>query len=117
MMFQLSKLEWQREDDSTQRTWEELVDYCRTLNLDNHRDWRLPTVTELLSIVDYGQLTGALIDPIAFPNTPNTSYATSLRSSATGSEGWVVRFSDGETFDTRLNRRVRCVRTRPLNSV
>ena len=114
-----TKLEWQREDDSINRNWEESVDYCSSLNLDNHSDWRLPTLTELLSIVDYGQLTTPLIDPIVFPNTSTGAYSTSLRSSVTSFENWVVRFNDGETFDSdsTFSRRVRCVRTRPLNSV
>ncbi len=36
-------------------TWEEALAYCEGLTLGDHSDWRLPTIKELNSIVDYGR--------------------------------------------------------------
>jgi Protein of unknown function (DUF1566) len=67
---------WQRADDGKVRTWQEALQYCQALNLDNHnldnhsldnhslndrrlgnhRHWRLPNAKELQSIVDYHRI-------------------------------------------------------------
>ena len=49
-----TNLQWQ--DDSTvtsnAQNWDSAVAYCDNLTLDNYSDWRLPTLTELQTIVD-----------------------------------------------------------------
>ena len=42
-------LEWQADDDGIQRTWREAMDYASSLS----NGWRLPTIKELISIVDF----------------------------------------------------------------
>ncbi len=49
----MSGLTWQQRDDGRTRNWEQALAYCEGLNLAGHRDWRLPNVKELQSIVDY----------------------------------------------------------------
>jgi hypothetical protein len=60
-------------------------------------DWRLPTVDELQSIVDYGiASSGLVIDTSFFPNTARNDYWSS--SSFTGGDvsvGWQVSFANG----------------------
>ena len=46
-------LTWQRADDGKTRDWPGALRYCATLDLGGKRDWRLPNVKELQSIVDY----------------------------------------------------------------
>lgn len=48
-------LMWQTTDDGTTRDWEEALAYCEDLSFAGHDDWRLPTVKELQSLVDYGR--------------------------------------------------------------
>jgi hypothetical protein len=43
-------LMWQKEDDSQMRTLQESDEYCKKLTLGGHRDWRLPTIDELVSV-------------------------------------------------------------------
>lgn len=52
------KLEWQNsyaEGTIKQAIWQEALDYCENLTLDNKSDWRLPNINELRSIVDYSK--------------------------------------------------------------
>ena len=57
---QASGLVWQQSDDGRPRDWPEALAYCRNLSLGGKRDWRLPNVKELQSIVDYTRHAPAL---------------------------------------------------------
>jgi hypothetical protein len=43
--------EWQRCDDGNRYKWEEANAYCSNLSLAGHSDWRLPTQSELRSLI------------------------------------------------------------------
>lgn len=52
-------LMWQRERDRTVRpNWQAARDACEALTLDGFTDFRLPTLAELYSLLDYSQLPG-----------------------------------------------------------
>lgn len=107
-----TKLEWQRMDDNVTRNWDDAWRYCANLNLDGHNDWRLPSVTELQSIVDYGSANAPDIDPVAFTNTDATFYWTATNSASISSSAWLVSFQTGSTGEGGkfINAGVRCVR-------
>ena len=85
--------------------------YCSNLTLGVYSDWRLPTRSELFSIVDMGRSNPA-IDPI-FVKTGGVSW-TSTDYSADTNYAWYVDFTDGRMKHniTRADYYyfVRCVR-------
>lgn len=62
--------------------------------------WRLPTMEELLSIVDETQACPT-IDPVAFPDTPKATFWTSSPCEDDPGHAWVVDFAIGEP-DTEM---------------
>ena len=46
-------LTWQKTPDFVQRSWEKADAYAKSLELAGHNDWRLPTIKELFSLVDF----------------------------------------------------------------
>ena len=74
------------------------MDFIKALNEANYggfADWRLPTVKELLTIVDYGEFDPA-INIVYFPNTIQTMpYWSSTTFAGDTSSAWVVDFSVG----------------------
>jgi len=73
-------------------------------------DWRLPTRSELLSLVDFGGVAAPLLDAAYFPDAVTGTYWTSSRDSFQGP--WSVDFTDGTSHaDTRFDAHpVRLVR-------
>ncbi len=97
-------LMWQREDDGVIRSWDQAISYCEDLSLDGYTDWRLPTVKELESIVNYGQ-TSPAIDSSAFPNTKASNYWTSSNYPACDiSRAYYVHFGNGIEFTDNCTR-------------
>ena len=85
-------------------------------------DWRLPTVAELATLVDFTTTTNPLNTRI-FPATPKTSFWSSSPYVATASYAWTVSFSYGGStgsprslaFPVRLVRAAPVVATVPLS--
>ena len=44
---------WQYEASAQSLYWESALNYCETLSLDGHDDWRLPNKSETQSLIDY----------------------------------------------------------------
>jgi len=88
------------------------VNRVNTAGLCGKNDWRLPTIDELRSIVNYGRHNPS-IDTGYFPNTPAYSFWSSSPHSNGSSYAWVVGFVDGDDYydDRNYSYRVRLVRS------
>ncbi|TGM10070.1 DUF1566 domain-containing protein [Leptospira barantonii] len=66
--------------------WSTAVAYCRNLgiSLGDGRQWRLPSVKELISIVDYSKTSKPIINQTLFPNTAEGRFWTSTNSFVAG---------------------------------
>ncbi len=92
-----TKLQWQDDEVvATKRTLTKSIEYCETLTLDGHDDWRLPNIKELLSIFD-SSLYEPAIDTNTFVNIPlSDSYLwSSTTYSYDSTYGWVVHSNYG----------------------
>jgi hypothetical protein len=50
-----SNLCWQDPDDGVERTWDEAMAYCDSLDVGGQSDWRLPSINELRSLFRRGE--------------------------------------------------------------
>ena len=79
VMDHSTKLMWQKDTagdevgDYKPMTWEEALAYCENLSLGGYTDWRLPTLKELRSLVDY-ETNNPAINTGFFPSTPLAGY-------------------------------------------
>jgi hypothetical protein len=100
-------LTWQQTVDAGSYTWSAAMTHCAGLGT----GWRLPSLTELQTIVDDTKVSPA-IDGAVFPNTPAKDFWTSSVYAQIPTEAWVDNFDSGDTFDVSVTtpNRVRCVR-------
>ena len=91
--------------------FKEAIQYCKDLRLGKFDDWRVPTLFELLSIVDFKHYKPAIKKPFKYVEDAG-SYWTGTLYVGDKNERWVVSFKDGSTSDAdeSYERYVRCVR-------
>ena len=106
-----TELTWQREVSASVYEQPAAITHCSDLELGGFSDWRLPAVSELLTLVDPTSSAPA-IDETAFPSTPSEwTWSSSAYVGATGG-AWGVDFDDGSSFINggSYAAHVRCVR-------
>jgi hypothetical protein len=105
-------LQWEQPANGPQGPQSSAQAYCAGLSLAGHSDWRLPTIIELVSIVDFTTWNPA-IDLNAFPGTPvDAAFWSSSQVAGDPAATWYVHFAGGYTYSDTINYgyRVRCVR-------
>lgn len=110
-------LQWEFRSPGTM-TWDEALEYARTLTLDGKSDWRLPTALELESLLDRKTLLER-IRPIMRRDVPfrdTLSYWSSTTFAPDTRSAWIVMF-DGAyilSYYKSSKYHIRCVRGRML---
>jgi len=75
-------------------TWQQAIDWCAGLG----DGWRLPTVQELVGIVDYTRSDPAVIKPLA-DSTASGYYWSSTPDAGTPYTAWFVDFYFGYVYN------------------
>ena len=103
-------LMWQQSVDPGSYAWADAQAYCAML-APGGGVWRLPSMKELMSIVDVTRADPA-IDPVAFPATPSDYFWSSSPQAGSSTAVWGVNFNKGSAGVAPLDftARVRCVR-------
>lgn len=101
----IGALEWQHEDNGTKMTFDAAKKYAASLG----KGWRLPTIVELLSIVDYSRCAPACINKL---KCRSSGYWSGTTVAPYPRNAWVVDFDCGHTYwDSKdYSWYVRCVR-------
>ena len=105
-------LMWQ-DDESVKTTsmpWEKAISYAENLKFAGYNDWRLPTIDELLSIMDDTKYNPAIKSNIK--NISSDSYWSSSSYVSDSSYAWYVNFDNDicEWKDKCRSSLVRCIR-------
>jgi formylglycine-generating enzyme required for sulfatase activity len=85
---------WQKIQSTNLMTWEEALSYCKTLNLANKTDWRLPNIKELQSLND-PSLSKPSFNKTYFPNINSGNYWSSTSLYMTPSKSWDLNVDYG----------------------
>lgn len=106
-------LMWQdnRFIESESVTFAQAEKLCEDMRLGGHKDWRIPTIRELLSIIDYKKYDPAILD--GFSIGESRYFWSSTQYMGDPDKVWGVNFKDGslDANGKSYDRRVRCVRT------
>jgi hypothetical protein len=115
-----TKLMWQQTAPSSTFDWAAAKSYCDGLLYAGYADWRLPSVHELASLVDYTIPYTATnpkpaIDTAAFPGAKAADYLTASSSAGSSTLVWLVGFNATTVnpYDITFAQNVRCVRGSP----
>jgi len=100
-------LVWQK-DHTGPMSWQDAMDYASKLELAGYRDWRLPTVEELITLIDFGKHEPAS----TFPNMPGKWFWSSSSYAPIPDHVWQVYFVNGYVYNVGkyYGDYVRCVR-------
>ncbi len=101
-------LMWQQSVPGLAYTAAQAATYCTGLNLGGYSDWRVPTIVELVSIIDYDSSSPA-INSIAFPSTPGADFISSTSYDGSATQMSSASFGSGATGPGTAGD-VRCVR-------
>jgi hypothetical protein len=87
-------LMWQQGTAPGRYNWGAALDYCYDLRLAGYRDWRLPNIREIQSLVDYGRVRPA-IDPVFLSMTASGAYWSSTSHESIPDFSWYLNFYTG----------------------
>ena len=106
-------LEWQC-DSPGEMTWQAALEYADLLSLDGKSDWRLPTVSDLETLLDrsvlYYELRPIVREDVPFRDT--LSYWTATTFEDHTNNAWIIMFDGAYVLSYYKSNayHVRCVR-------
>jgi hypothetical protein len=105
-------LTWQRDASTDQQTWAAARATCAALVATLGDVYRLPTIKELQTLVDYSATASPVLDPTAFPYMPGTAFWSSTAFAGTTDSAWMLEFGTGVPYSPPKTTQyyVRCVR-------
>ena len=91
-------LQWQQNTTIGSVDWKDALAHCEGLSYGGSDNWRLPDVTELISIVDEKKTDPPAINPVYFPGFDDEGgHWTSTTSRKIGTTVYVVYFGDQDS--------------------
>ena len=110
----VTQLMWQKDMNGQTYTWADAISYCQTLTLGGFAGWRLPSLIELISLVDYSvtAANGAALISGGFTG-PAEGVWSSTTVAGTTTQAWMISLAAGTTITTDESATlagVRCVR-------
>lgn len=107
-----TKLLWQDNEQSKSKkvTFEEAEAFCKALKIGSYSGFRIPTLYELRTLVDYKKYKPAIIN--GFRGISNEVYWTQTPFADDSGSAWGINFKNGkiEIIAKNYTRRVRCVK-------
>ena len=88
---------WGSPGKPSRMDWQDAIKNCKKLNFAGHKDWRLPTMKELQSLVDYKKRDPA-INTEFFPNAQSSWYWSSTPVAGYSGYAWYVYFGNGFVY-------------------
>jgi len=91
-------------------TYAQAEKICNEMRLGGYSDWRIPTIRELISIIDYKKYDPAILD--GFSIGESSYFWSSTQYMGDPDKVWGVNYKDGslDSNGKSYDRRVRCVR-------
>lgn len=110
-------LMWGTQDNGTDVHWRQANTYCADLRLGGYSNWRLPTIEEIATMYDAGEVsTCGLSECHIKPGiTLSSSVEWSSSAGTASSEAWVFDFGNGRPASlirtVSISKRALCVRS------
>ncbi len=96
----------------TKQDWQSAVDYCDDLEFAGYSDWKLPTIEQLRTIVDYSRFGSAISSKFENVGDGDIEYYSSTTYIPNGSNVWAMFFNEGvdSGYARTSSYYTRCVR-------
>ena len=95
----ITSITWQDESHviNTKTSWNDAINYCEGLTIGSNSNWRLPTINELISFIDYNNYDPTINSEFNYVTSADLYWSST--SAQTKSNAWFVDFKEGVSGD------------------